>query len=143
MKCRFCNEKIVKPFLHFEKMPIANNLRKKNQIVDELFDLKIFFCKKCYLTQTEEVKLPKIIFSEISLRSDLEACIRLGWGSCACRLGQLSQAGWPDWDGQPSWPVWVLLYVARREATHIINIPNDCWGAFVFLVVNDFPDEVM
>jgi len=64
MKCRFCNEKIVKPFLHFEKMPIANNLRKKKQIVDELFDLKIFFCKKCYLTQTEEVQLPKIIFSE-------------------------------------------------------------------------------
>ena len=64
MKCRYCGETLKKPFIHFDKMPIANGLRSKKKNIDKLFDLKVFFCKKCFLSQTEEVVAPKFIFSK-------------------------------------------------------------------------------
>ena len=51
IKCRCCNNNLF-PFLSFGKMPIANGfLLRKNFKKEYFFDLKVCFCKNCYLFQ--------------------------------------------------------------------------------------------
>ena len=62
IKCRCCNDNLY-PFLSFGKMPIANGfLLKKNFKKEYFFDLKVCFCKNCYLFQLFKQPSPKKMF---------------------------------------------------------------------------------
>ena len=62
IKCRCCNDNLY-PFLSFGKMPIANGfLLRKNFKKEYFFDLKVCFCKNCYLFQLFKQPSPKKMF---------------------------------------------------------------------------------
>ena len=64
MKCRVCNH-IIKPFISFGKMPIANGFLKKEQFKSEyFFELAPAFCEKCFTVQLETQPDPKMMFHE-------------------------------------------------------------------------------
>ncbi len=66
MNCRFCKNTINNTFLNLGSMPPSNaylneiNLKKK----EKRFPLKLFFCEKCYLVQTEDFNKPEELFTE-------------------------------------------------------------------------------
>lgn len=62
IQCRCCKNNLY-PFLSFGKMPIANGfLLRRNFKKEFFFDLKVCFCKNCYLFQLFKQPSPKKMF---------------------------------------------------------------------------------
>jgi methylation protein EvaC len=62
IQCRCCNNNLH-PFISFGKMPIANGfLLRKNFKNEFFFDLRVCFCKNCYLFQLFKQPSPKKMF---------------------------------------------------------------------------------
>jgi hypothetical protein len=66
MKCNNCNKLILLSILNLGKQPLANRyIIEENKIdYEEKYALKIYFCKKCGLIQTNKNINPKEIFEE-------------------------------------------------------------------------------
>jgi len=56
MKCRFCGEQLIHPFIDLGTAPPSNAyLRKEDLFQPELYyPLKLFVCHRCWLVQTED-----------------------------------------------------------------------------------------
>tara|TARA_A100001011_G_scaffold331369_1_gene357714 strand:- start:293 stop:1504 length:1212 start_codon:yes stop_codon:yes gene_type:complete len=64
MRCRSCNKRLSTIFLNLGKSPIANTLNKTSKQVSKKFDLQIYICKKCWLSQTKDLVKYKSIFKK-------------------------------------------------------------------------------
>jgi methylation protein EvaC len=64
MKCRICQH-IIKPFMTYGRMPIANGFLMPEQFEDEyFFELKPVFCDQCLTFQIEEQPAPEMMFHD-------------------------------------------------------------------------------
>ena len=64
MKCKI-TKKIIKPFMSFGKMPIANGFLKKKFFKKEFFfDMQVGFSKKLSLFQLNDHPSPKLMFNK-------------------------------------------------------------------------------
>ena len=64
MKCKVTN-KIIKPFMTFGKMPLANGFLKKENFSKEFFfNLEVGFSEELSLFQLNEFPNPKKMFNE-------------------------------------------------------------------------------
>ena len=64
MRCRSCNKKLSTIFLNLGKSPVANTLNKTAKQVSKKFNLQLYVCNFCWLSQTKDLvnyKLMKII----------------------------------------------------------------------------------
>ena len=58
--CKHCNSKLNITLIDFDKMPIANQYGLKK---NKKYDLKVMFCRKCFLIQNTKYLNPKKIFN--------------------------------------------------------------------------------
>lgn len=62
--CRYCNTKLEAPFLDLGSSPLANNLPKADEMIEEFkCPLALVKCSKCHLVQLSHVVSPDLMFS--------------------------------------------------------------------------------
>lgn len=63
-KCRICKNKKLEKILDLGEMPLANAFLDKNQIdqKENLYPLRVIWCKSCGLLQIDEIVPPEILF---------------------------------------------------------------------------------
>lgn len=64
MRCRSCNKKLSTIFLNLGKSPVANTLNKTAKQVSKKFNLQLYVCNFCWLSQTKDLVNYKLIFKE-------------------------------------------------------------------------------
>jgi hypothetical protein len=61
--CRICNSSKIQPVLSLGTTPLADGLRKKEQLThaEPMFPLNVAFCPRCSLVQLLETVPPEVL----------------------------------------------------------------------------------
>lgn len=63
MRCRSCNAKLKTIFLNLGKSPVANSLISNSKVNVKKFNLQVYICETCWLSQTNDLVNYKEIFN--------------------------------------------------------------------------------
>ena len=63
MKCRSCNVKLKTIFLNLGKSPVANSLISNSKLNAKKYNLQVYICETCWLSQTNDLVDYKEIFN--------------------------------------------------------------------------------
>ncbi len=64
MRCRGCKNIVKSIFLDLGNSPPSNAFLKNRNQKEKIYPLKVFFCKKCYLVQTEDFASRNELFNK-------------------------------------------------------------------------------
>ena len=65
MKCRGCNNICKDNFIDLGNSPPSNAFLINRHKKEKIYPLKVFFCNKCFLVQTEDFASRKVIKKKI------------------------------------------------------------------------------
>lgn len=66
MNCRFCNTKLINPFVSLGPSPLSNSYLTREQLhkVEPYYPLDVYVCNNCFLVQLQEFESPENIFGD-------------------------------------------------------------------------------
>jgi len=65
-RCRLCGKGGLEAFLNLGMTPLANAFRKAEDRLkpEPFFPLRVLYCPRCFLVQTEDVNVPEELFGD-------------------------------------------------------------------------------